>query len=109
MWTMVRAMVSGLSGVLLAAACPAAGGAYQQSGRSQVEVDPKSGRAVGAREMQPDELRKLIARNSKTIIIDVRDKAQFEEETIKGAIHIPFPELEARLQEIPKDTTLVFT
>jgi len=83
--------------------------AYQAAGKTQIEVDPKTGRAVGAKEMAPDELRKLIEQKAKTIIIDVRDEAQFEKETIKGAVHIPFADLEARLKDIPKDTTLVFT
>lgn len=81
----------------------------QETGKPQIAVDPQTGRAVGAREMPPDELRKLIEQKAKTIIIDVRDEAQFQKETIKGAIHIPFADLEARLKEIPKDTTLVFT
>jgi hypothetical protein len=81
----------------------------QDTGKPQIAVDPQTGRAVGAQEMMPDELRKLIEQKAKTIIIDVRDDAQFEKETIKGAIHIPFADLEARLKEIPKDTILVFT
>jgi glutamyl-tRNA reductase len=83
--------------------------AFQAAAKTQIEVDPQTGRAVGAKEMAPDELRKLIDRKVKTIIIDVRDEAQFQKETIKGAVHIPLADLEARLQDIPKDTTLVFT
>ena len=80
-----------------------------QAAKTQIEVDPQTGRAVGAKEMAPDELRKLIEQKAKTIVIDVRDEAQFQKETIKGAVHIPFADLEARLKDIPKDTTLVFT
>ena len=109
MKAVLRAMLAGLMAVLLSAAFPTAGAGYQQSGKPQVEVDPQTGRAVGAREMQPDRLRELINQKAKTIIIDVRDEAQFQKETIKGAIHIPLSELEARLKEIPKDTILVFT
>ena len=29
--------------------------------------------------------------------------------TVKGAVHIPFADLEARLEDIPKDTILAFT
>jgi 3-mercaptopyruvate sulfurtransferase SseA len=80
-----------------------------QAAKSQIEIDPQTGRAVRAKEMAPDELRKLIEQKAKTIIIDVRDEAQFQKETIKGAVHIPFADLEVRLKDIPKDTTLVFT
>jgi len=52
---------------------------------------------------------KLIDKNTKTLIIDVRDPDEFEKETIKGAINIPLVQLEPKLRDIPKDTTLVFT
>jgi len=81
----------------------------QEAGKSQAAVDPQTGRAIGAKEMAPDELRKLIAEKAKMIIIDVRDEEQYRKETIKGAIHIPLEELDARLKEIPKETILVFT
>jgi 3-mercaptopyruvate sulfurtransferase SseA len=90
-------------GLLLAHAGP------QDSGKPQMAIDPQTGRALEAKEMAPDELRKLIDQKAKMIIIDVRDEAQFQKETIKGAIYIPFAELEGRLKEIPKDTILVFT
>jgi Rhodanese-like domain len=75
----------------------------------KVDVDPQTGRAIGAREMTPGELKKLIDAHGKVLIIDVREPAAFEKETIKGAINIPIGQLEARLKDIPKDTTLVFT
>jgi hypothetical protein len=81
----------------------------QGPGKPQVAVDPQTGRAVGAKAIVPDELRKLIDQKAKMIIIDVRDETQYEKETIKGAIYLPFAELEDRLKEIPKDTILVFT
>ncbi len=81
----------------------------QEAGKSQAAVDPQAGRAIGAKEMAPNELRKLIAEKAKMIIIDVRDEEQYRKETIKGAIHIPLEELGARLEEIPKETILVFT
>ena len=109
MKAILQTMLTGLSALLLSAVVAAAGTGNQESGKPQVVVDPQTGRAVGAKEIQPDQLRKRIDENVKTIVIDVRDEAQFQKETIKGAIHIPFSDLEARLREIPKDTTLVFT
>jgi hypothetical protein len=81
----------------------------QESGKSQIATDPQTGRAVGAKEMMPDDLHKLIEQKAKLIIIDVRDDAQYQQETIKGAIHIPLESLEGWLKEIPRDTVLVFT
>ncbi|MBI2150095.1 MAG: rhodanese-like domain-containing protein [Acidobacteria bacterium] len=77
--------------------------------QARFPTDPKTGRAIGAKLMTPEELRSHIDKNTKTLIIDVRDPEDFQKETIKGAINIPLPQLEPRLKDIPKDTTLVFT
>ena len=81
----------------------------QDSSKPQIAMDPQTGRAIGAKEIVPDELTKLIEQKAKVIIIDVRDESQFQKETIKGAIHIPLEDVEKRLKEIPHDTVLVFT
>ena len=72
-------------------------------------VDPSTGRAIGATEMAPDAVQQARASGQKILIIDVRPAAAFEKETIPGAIHIPLADLESRLSEFTKDTTLVFT
>src|SRR5215813_1005705 len=69
----------------------------------------QTGRAIGAKQIAPEDLRKLIDKNTKTLIIDVREPDEFEKETIKGAINIPLVQIEPKLRDIPKDTTLVFT
>ena len=81
----------------------------QDPGRPQIATDPQTGRAIGAKEIVPDELKRLVEQKAKVIIIDVRDESQFQKETIKGAIHIPLEDVQKRLKEIPKDTILVFT
>ena len=78
-------------------------------GESKFPVDPQTGRAVGAKEISPEELERLIKSGGKTLFIDVRDAKSFETETIPGAINIPLEKLESRLKEIPKDTNLAFT
>ncbi|HEV2616656.1 MAG TPA: rhodanese-like domain-containing protein [Candidatus Acidoferrales bacterium] len=77
--------------------------------RTLMGAGPQTGRAIGAKQIAPEDLRKLVDKNTKTLIIDVRDPDAFEKETIKGAINIPLVQLEAKLRDIPKDTTLVFT
>lgn len=72
-------------------------------------VDPATGRAIGATEIAPDAVRQALESGQKIVIIDVRPAAAFEKETIPGAIHIPLAEVESRLPEFGKDTTLVFT
>src|SRR5215510_5401938 len=77
--------------------------------QTQFPTDPKSGRAIGAKELTPEQLRERIDKNSKMLIIDVRDSEEFEKQTIKGAINIPLAQLQPKLKDIPKDATLVFT
>ncbi len=105
----IRIMLLWAAAALVPLASSTAWPGSQETGKPKVAVDPQTGRAVGAKEMQPDELKKLIEQKAKLIIIDVRDDADYQKETIKGAIHIPLENLGARLKEIPKDTVLVFT
>jgi 3-mercaptopyruvate sulfurtransferase SseA len=102
-------VVALIAAVTLPAVCLAARTPAQETARPQVAIDPQTGRAAGAREMAPEALQALVDRKAPVIIVDVRDEAQFAEETIKGAVHIPFADLEARLKDIPKDTILAFT
>jgi rhodanese-related sulfurtransferase len=64
--------------------------------------------AVGAKEKTPEELKQMMAGGSKFMLIDVNPRAQFEKETIPGAVNIPLEEIDEGLKNIPKDTVLVF-
>jgi 3-mercaptopyruvate sulfurtransferase SseA len=110
----IRAVHLAVAVAMVAASLASAAALPQEAARPQgaappFPVDPQTGRAIGAKEMAPDTLRELIEKKAPVIIIDVRDEAQFTQETIKGAVHVPFAELEARLKDIPKDTILAFT
>jgi 3-mercaptopyruvate sulfurtransferase SseA len=72
-------------------------------------VDPKTKWAIGAKPKPADELKKQLDSGSTVIIIDVRPAANFEKETIPGAINIPLAELEGHLKKMSKDTFIVFT
>lgn len=78
-------------------------------GPGKVEIDPGTGRAIGAQHISPEALKRMIDQQTKTLIIDVRDPEEFQKETIRDAVNIPLAELERSLPDIPKDTTLVFT
>ena len=93
--------------LLLLSICALAFGAAQTDNR--VQVDPQTGRAVGAREISAEDVKKLVDAHGKVLVIDVREPEAFQKETIKGAINIPIGQLESKLKDIPKDTTLVFT
>jgi hypothetical protein len=72
------------------------------------DVDPKTKWALGAKATPADELKKEL--DAGTVkIIDVRPAANFEKETIPGAINVPLDRLETYLQSVPKDTRIVFT
>ncbi len=90
--------------VLVALSLPVIG--QNQGG---IQVDPNTGRAVGAKEISPEELRSHIDQKTKLLIIDVREPEAFRKETIKGAVNIPLDRLESRFKDIPKGTMLVFT
>ena len=72
-------------------------------------ADPKTNKAIGAKEMPAAELKKKIDAGEQVLVIEVRDVSSYEKERIPGAIHIPFADLQDALKDIPKDRTLVFT
>jgi 3-mercaptopyruvate sulfurtransferase SseA len=71
-------------------------------------VDPDTRWAIGAKQTPADELKKRLDAG-KMLIIDVRAPAQFEKESIPGAINIPLADLEGHLQKMSKETYIVFT
>jgi 3-mercaptopyruvate sulfurtransferase SseA len=79
------------------------------SNDQEYPVDSQTGRAIGAREISPEELKQYIDKNTNSLIIDVRRPGAFAEHTIKGAINIPLEQLAENLKNIPKDTALFFT
>jgi 3-mercaptopyruvate sulfurtransferase SseA len=72
-------------------------------------TDPQTRRAVGANELAAQELKQKLDAGEKVLLIDVREAPSYEKETIPGAIHISFANLQDALKDIPKDRTLVFT
>ncbi len=55
------------------------------------------------------DLKKKLDSGETFLLIDVREDYELEEDgAIKGAIHIPVAELDARMKDIPKDIELVF-
>jgi len=71
-------------------------------------VDPDTRWAIGAKQAPVDELKKRLDVGNMSII-DVRSPAQFEKETLPGAINVPMAELEGHLKSVSKETYIVFT
>jgi len=100
-------MKSLIVGLAIAALLLFAASSFAQQQR-RYAVDPKTRWAVGAKQTPADELKKQVDAGT-VMIIDVRPPANFEKETIPGAINVPLDQLEGYLKKISKDTYIVFT
>lgn len=58
------------------------------------------------KEISVEEAARLL-KEGKTVLLDVRTDQEYEEEHIEGSLHIPLNELEARVDEIPKDKSII--
>ena len=101
-------MKSFIAGLAIAAAVSLlAVSSFAQQQRTY-DVAPKTKWAVGAKQTPAEELKKQVDAG-KVMIIDVRPPANFEKETIPGAINVPLEQLEGYLKKISKETYIVFT
>jgi len=101
-------MKSFITGMAIATALSfLAASSFAQQQR-KYEVDPKTKWAVGAKQTPADELKKQVDAGT-VMIIDVRPPANFEKETIPGAINVPLEQLEGFLKKISTQTYIVFT
>lgn len=82
---------------------------FAAQAESRFPTHPQTRWALGAKLKPADELKRQLGAGKKTLLIDVREPAQFAKETLPGAINIPLTELEGHLRKMPKDTFIVFT
>ncbi len=62
------------------------------------------GRAVERIELiEPDELARRVDGEGGPLILDVRDDAEWAEEHIPGSLHMPYGDIAARVEELPRD------
>jgi rhodanese-related sulfurtransferase len=60
-----------------------------------------------SKRVKPDDIDAMLAKGN-VVVLDVREDAELVETgTVKGAIHIPLGQLEARLGELPKDKVIL--
>jgi 3-mercaptopyruvate sulfurtransferase SseA len=100
----MRSLIAGLA---IAALSLFTASSFAQQQR-RYEVDPKTKWALGVKQTPADELKKRLDAGG-VMIIDVRPPANFEKESIPGAINVPLAQLEGYLKDISKDTYIVFT
>jgi len=58
--------------------------------------------AAGPVNVPSTEAKALLAKNSKTVLLDVRTPDEYRQAHLKGALLIPLGELQRRVQEIPR-------
>ena len=54
-----------------------------------------------------DEAKALVDKRQPVVFIDVREKPQYEDLHIRGAVNIPLDALRARLRDVPRKDLLV--
>ncbi len=60
-----------------------------------------------SKRVKPDDIDAMLAKGD-VVVLDVREDSELVETgTVKGAIHIPLGQLEARLGELPKDKVIL--
>ncbi len=78
--------------------------AWAQAG---LNVEGKPLPAFRSPALTPDALERDQPRNFAPVIVDVRDKDEFEQFRIPGSRNIPLDEIESRIKEIPADDPVV--
>ena len=55
------------------------------------------------------ELKRKLDDGEHFLLIDLREDSEMAQDgAISGAIHVPFPEIHLRMQDLPKDVEIVF-
>jgi predicted sulfurtransferase len=91
---------------MLLMSCLAIGLACQQAKPATVAGDETSIGTDGANRMTLAGAKKLFD-SSEVLIVDTRDKSQYDAEHIKGAINITVRDVEARLSELKTDKKII--
>lgn len=58
-------------------------------------------------EVEPDEIRARLSRGEDVFLLDVREPSEIEEWAYPIGVNIPLGQLGGRLDELPRDTTIV--
>lgn len=61
---------------------------------------------MGTPQISPKEAKEM-ADQDQAILVDVREAWELQEARIQGALHIPLMELQRRVDELPKEATLI--
>ena len=80
---------------------------WKKTHGSAGEIAVKAGEVEGS--MDVDMFKKAMASNSDSLlIVDVRDRDEFEKGSFKNAVNIPVDHLEDKIKDLPQDKPIVF-
>ena len=71
-------------------------------------ADPISLGPMSYSEVTPDEIRGRLSKGEEVFLVDVREPSEVEEWAYPIGVNIPLGQLGARVDELPRDTTIVF-
>jgi 3-mercaptopyruvate sulfurtransferase SseA len=108
----IKAVMAFAAAAVLLAACKAsdtAGNSRADSVAPNTAAKPAQATVPpdGARRITVAELQKML-NDGEAVVYDTRAKASYEQEHIKGALSMPYADVDAHAGELPKDKTLVF-
>ena len=75
------------------------------SPESEVEPEPEP---IQINQVSPQELKARLDNGDDLVVVDMRQSWEYQSGHIPGAIHMFVNEIPARLNELPKDTDIVF-
>ena len=102
---LIAIMTVALSAVMLLAACNSNEQTPIKTANPAATPQHTLPPGDNVRRITPDELKTAMASNN-AILIDVRDESAYKKEHIKGARIIPYNEILAHLDELPRDKTI---
>jgi rhodanese-related sulfurtransferase len=81
--------------------------AWKKVAAAAAPVEVRAGKEEGSIDIET--FKQIMAQNPESImLIDVRDKDEFETGSLKNAVNIPVEELEGRIETLPLDKPVVF-
>ena len=105
----MRLYISLAAAVLIAVVALTACNSAEQTAKTASPSQPQPAQLPpgdNVRRITPSELKAELASNS-AVLIDVRAEAAYKDGHIKGARLIPFNEILAHVDELPRDKTIV--
>lgn len=83
------------------------GSAFSLRTESSVLAVSPARQSDNVERISKESLNTLLTGKKKVVVIDVRDADSFKAGHIKGAVNIPYSDIETRFQELPKNRQIV--